>query len=119
VKPKELAIYQTDTAKEPFSDWLSELDSKVRGRIRSRLDRLEQEGHYGDYKSVGDSVYELRFFFGSGYRVYFAEDGHTIVLLLSGGDKDSQDKDILQAKAYWKHHLKVKEERAKEQEDKQ
>jgi putative component of toxin-antitoxin plasmid stabilization module len=41
VKPKELVIYQTETAKEPFSDWLSDLDSKVRGRIRSRLDRIE------------------------------------------------------------------------------
>ena len=104
-------------AKEPFSDWLSGLDSTVRGRIRSRLDRLEQQGHYGDYKSVGDSVYELRFFFGSGYRIYFAEDGDTIVLLLSGGDKNSQDKDILQAKTYWKRYLKVKEDLANEKTD--
>ena len=117
MKPKELVIYQTDTAKEPFSSWLSDLDSTIRGRIRSRLDRIEQQGYYGDYKSVGDGVYELRFFFGSGYRVYFAEDGDTIVLLLSGGDKDSQNKDIVQAKVYWKHYLKVKEEQVKEKEE--
>jgi putative addiction module killer protein len=80
-------------------------------------ERLEQQGHYGDYKNVGNGVYEMRFFFGSGYRVYFAEDGDTIVLLLSGGDKGSQDKDIVQAKAYWKNYLSMKEERAKETED--
>lgn len=53
---------------------------------------------------MGEGVYELRFFFGSGYRVYFAEDGKTIVVLLLGGDKGSQSKDIAKAKGYWKDH---------------
>jgi len=70
-----------------------------------RLFRVEN-GHYGDYKNLGDGSKELRFFFGAGYRVYLGEDGNTIVVLLSGGDKDSQQRDIEKAKAYWKEYLR-------------
>jgi putative addiction module killer protein len=52
------------------------------------------QGNYGDCKPVGDGVFELRFFFGSGYRVYFGESANDLVILLCGGDKDSQDRDI-------------------------
>jgi putative addiction module killer protein len=69
-------------------------------RIRKRILRIEN-GNLGDYKSVGDGVFELRFFFGPGYRVYFAFDGETVVLLLSGGDKSSQNKDITSAQTIW------------------
>lgn len=68
------------------------------------MDRVEI-GNYGDYKPLGDGVYELKLHFGSGYRVYFAEDGDIIVILLCGGDKSSQSKDIEVAKAYWKELL--------------
>ena len=68
------------------------------------MDRVEI-GNYGDYKPLGDGVYELKLHFGSGYRVYFAEDGYIIVILLCGGDKSSQSKDIEVAKAYWKELL--------------
>lgn len=88
--------------KKPFADWFAKFkDSKIKARIRQRINRLE-EGNYGDYKSVGDGVYELRLFFGSGYRIYFAEVGDTVVLLLCAGDKSSQSKDIEKAKEYWK-----------------
>lgn len=117
---KELVIYQTEQGKEPFSDWLEDLDKTTLVRIRARLDRVEQ-GHYGDYKSVGAGVFELRFFFGSGYRVYFAEDGNTIVLLLHGGDKSSQGKDIPKAQGYWQDYqatkAKAKEDEKKPKED--
>ena len=66
--------------------------------------RLES-GHYGDCKPVGEGVIELRFFFGPGYRVYFGEDGDTIVVLLCGGDKGNQNSDIRQAQDYWKEYL--------------
>jgi putative addiction module killer protein len=107
MKPKQLIVYQAEKDKEPFTEWFVALDSKIRIRIRSRLDRVEQ-GYYGDYKSVGQGVYELRFFFGSGYRVYFAEDGDTIVLLLCGGDKSSQSKDVIKAQEFWKSYKAVK-----------
>lgn len=66
---KELVIYQTESGKQPFDEWLKSLkDLKARARIRSRLDRMEL-GNYGDHKAVGKGVYELRLFFGPGYRV--------------------------------------------------
>jgi len=67
------------------------------------LHRVES-GHYGNNRSVGSGVRELRFFFGAGYRVYFGEDGDTIVILLCGGEKDSQRRDIQKAKSYWKEY---------------
>jgi putative addiction module killer protein len=102
--PKQVIVYRDAAGKEPFTDWLSGLgDPPTRRRILRRLLRLEQ-GHYGDFKAVGGGVNELRFFFGAGYRVYFAEDGDTIVVLLCGGDKDSQRRDIQRAKAYWQEY---------------
>lgn len=101
---KEVIFYRTATGDEPFSDWLDRLrDPVTRRRILKRLFRVEQ-GNYGDYKSVGDGVFELRFFFGAGYRVYFGEDGNTIVVLLLGGDKRSQKRDVKQAKLFWEHY---------------
>jgi putative addiction module killer protein len=107
VQTKQLIVYQTENNREPFTQWFVELDFKIRVRIRNRLDRLEQ-GQYGDYKSVGDGVYELRFFFGPGYRIYFAEDGHKVILLLCGGDKGSQPKDVLKAQQYWQSYISSK-----------
>ena len=90
--------------REPFIEWLKSLrDRKTRKRIQTRLDRLET-GNLGDCKSVGDGVFELRFQFGPGYRVYFGETDHTIILLLCGGDKSLQVRDIEQAKAYWREY---------------
>ena len=64
-----------------------------------------EAGNYGDYKLVGDGVLELRFRFGTGYGVYFGEDGDTVVALLCGGDKSTQERDIERAKTYWKEYL--------------
>ena len=60
------------------------------------------DGNFNNYKSVGDGVFELRFFFGAGYRVYFAFDGENVILLLCGGDKSTQNDDIKKAKEYLK-----------------
>ena len=72
----------------------------ITARIEARLKRIAF-GNFGDAKPVGSGVSELRLPFGSGYRVYFAQHGETIVILLCGGDKSSQDKDIESAKLYW------------------
>ena len=104
-KPKKVLVYADEAGNEPFTDWLNGLkDSMGRKRILIRITRLEQ-GNYGDCEPVGEGVSELRMFFGSGYRVYFGEDAENIIVLLCGGDKSSQKKDIKQAKAYWQEYL--------------
>ncbi len=82
-----------------FIDWLVNLrDVAARARIAKRIDRIAA-GNFGDAKSIGDGVSELRFAFGPGYRVYYTRRGDVVVILLCGGDKGSQARDIQQAKA--------------------
>jgi len=108
-KPKRVFVYADQEGNEPFTDWLYGLkDSMGRKRVLIRIARLEQ-GNYGDCEPVGEGVSELRMFFGAGYRVYFGEDADNIIVLLCGGDKGSQKKDIKQAKAYWREYLTYEE----------
>ena len=84
---------------EHFADWLDNLRDGVAVKaIRRRIARV-QIGLFGDTKSVGDGVVELRVDHGPGYRVYFVRHGDVVVLLLCGGDKKSQQRDIMRAKA--------------------
>ena len=102
---KTVRIYETASGKCPFAQWLSKRkDATTKARILRRLERLEA-GHYGDVVSVGDGISELRFFFGSGYRIYFYENGGQLILLLTAGDKRSQTRDIAKAKAYLEDYL--------------
>lgn len=78
-------------------------DQKGRRAILKRVGRLEY-GLYGDCEPVGEGVSELRLFIGPGYRVYFGEEADHIIVLLCGGDKSTQDKDIKTAKEYWKEY---------------
>jgi putative addiction module killer protein len=99
--PREIRRYITATGKVPFSEWLDSLkDRKTRAIIKRRLDRVE-EGNLGDCKPVGGSVFELKVDYGSGYRIYFGQTELTVVLLLCGGDKKTQEQDIKRAKEYW------------------
>lgn len=83
---------------DDFARWLKKLrDRDGRLRIIKRLRRLS-DGQFGDCQPVGDGVHELRMFFGPGYRVYFIQRGDTVIVLLAGGDKDSQTGDIARAK---------------------
>ncbi|MFZ4403749.1 MAG: type II toxin-antitoxin system RelE/ParE family toxin [Pseudobdellovibrionaceae bacterium] len=103
---KTLINYKTEDGKEPFREWLKSLRDKVTtARIQSRLERVKL-GNFGDAKSVGNGVSELRFTFGSGFRVYYAQDGDQIVVLLIGGDKSSQEKDIQLAHNYWSDYTR-------------
>lgn len=102
IEPKEIIVYVDENGNEPFNEWLHNLrDIKGKRRISARIERLAS-GLYGDCESVGEGVLEMRLFFGPGYRVYFGEDDKNIVVLLCGGDKSTQDKDIKNAKLYWK-----------------
>jgi putative addiction module killer protein len=100
----ELKTYVSPSGKSYFTDWLTKLrDIQARARIDVRLNRLAN-GLTGDTKAVGEGVSELRIDWGPGYRVYFARDGATVVLLLCGGDKRTQQKDIDHAIEYWKDY---------------
>lgn len=104
-KKKELRYYIAANGKSPFIRWLNKIkNNEMRARIMRRLERMEF-GHYGDYKTLGDGICELRLAFGSGYRVYFAEHDKLVIILLCGGDKSTQSKDISNAKSYWKEFI--------------
>lgn len=98
----ELRNYRTEEGHEPVAEWLSGLrDMMARLRIAARIERLGN-GLPGDWKSVGCGVCELRIDHGPGYRVYYAQHGTARILLLCGGDKRTQAKDIERAHDYWK-----------------
>lgn len=89
-----LEVYQTDD----FSRWFEKLkDRKAKARIQARIDRIEL-GNFGDVEPVGEGVSELRLFYGPGYRLYFTKRSSVVVILLTGGSKSSQAKDIKKAK---------------------
>ncbi|MDE0425767.1 type II toxin-antitoxin system RelE/ParE family toxin [Candidatus Poribacteria bacterium] len=101
IRPRKLQAYRTSKGREPFTEWLISIhDRNTRNRIERRLDRI-RSGNFGDYRTVGAGVFELRFSLGAGYRIYFGEVDDTIVLLLCGGDKSSQARDIERAKRCW------------------
>ena len=108
VFPYEIDYYVTAVGRQPFKEWLESLrDVQSRARIRVRLDRVRL-GNLGDNRSVGEGVHELRIACGPGYRVYFGLEGSRVVLLLMGGDKSSQAKDIASAKEFWQDHQRRK-----------
>ena len=81
-----------------FVKWLDSLkDRRAKARVLARIDRLEM-GYFGDVRPVGEGVSELRIFYGPGYRVYFIQRQSVLVILLSGGDKQTQQMDIAKAK---------------------
>jgi len=103
---REMLLYQTPGYRRPFEEWLEALkEAQSRRRIKARPDRLIA-GNFGDTKLVETGVWELRFHFGPGYRVYFGLDGNVLVLLLCGGDKSTQGADIERARKYWIDYLK-------------
>ncbi len=94
----EILIYETASGREPFNDWLDSLDNSVKGKVIARIDRLKK-GLFGNVKALKDGLYELKFK-NPAFRIYYAMVGKQVVLLVSGGDKTLQSKDIKQAKEY-------------------
>ncbi len=107
-------IYKTKSKKEPFSDWLMDLDLSTRAVMVSRLKRVSLS-NFGDCKQLKNAagVWELRIAYGAGYRIYFGKDGLDIVILLIGGDKGSQERDIAKAQKYWLDYKGQKDETKK------
>lgn len=99
----EIVQYEAEDGACPFAAWFDGLDAKAAAKVRTALARIET-GNFGDVKPVGEGVSERRIDFGPGYRVYFGQDGQRLVVLLAGGTKKRQQRDIDQAKAYWRDY---------------
>lgn len=95
-----------ESGRSPFRAWLVSLDKPTRARVQARILRFET-GNLGDHKDLGHGVWEARLAFGPGYRVYFGRRGRELVLLLLGGDKGSQARDIKRAKDHWASYVKA------------
>lgn len=90
----QIVHYVSTSDVDVYQDWLDGIrDRTTRARIARRVDRIK-DGNFGDHETCRDGVYELKIDFGPGYRVYYSRVGETVVLLLAGGDKSSQNKDI-------------------------
>ena len=100
-RKRKAVEYTTDRGGKPFSDWLVRLkDRKGRAVILRRINQAE-EGNFGNYRDLHHGLFELKVPLGPGYRVYFGLDGDALIVLLCGGDKGSQDRDIATARKYW------------------
>jgi putative addiction module killer protein len=99
--------YLTADGRNPFREWLGTLDVAVRARVQARLLRFEL-GNLGDHKSLGAGVWEARLAFGPGYRIYFAKEGDSMIVLLVGGTKAFQGRDIRRAQELWRDYLEAK-----------
>lgn len=99
--------YLTADGRNPFREWLATLDLAVRARVQARVLRFEF-GNLGDHKSVGAGVWEARLTFGPGYRIYFGKDGDSMIVLLVGGAKASQGRDIRRAQEFWRDYVEAK-----------
>ena len=96
-----MSVYEIEylilqNGKAPIIEWLNSLDNIIRKRINQRILRIE-DGNFGDCKKISDDISELRFTFGKGYRIYYTEENNRIILLINGGDKSTQVKDIQKA----------------------
>jgi putative addiction module killer protein len=99
--------YVNADGKSPFREWLRRLTKAAGALIQLRVQRFEL-GNLGDHKNVGEGVWEARVMFGAGYRIYFGKDGDSIIVLLAGGDKGSQARDIARARGFWSDYLGAK-----------
>ncbi len=101
---RELRLFENENGHSPFLKWLDSIKNlTVKSLIRKRLNRVRL-GNLGNTRSLGDKIYELKIDSGPGYRIYFGTDGSRIIVLLIGGDKSSQNRDIQKAKLFWKDY---------------
>src|SRR5438132_1104145 len=115
VESKQVQLYVTSDGRIPYEEWIEDFsDQTTRDRIDARATRLAL-GHLGKCKPVGGGVTELIVDFGPSYRIYVGQVGSRVILLLCGGDKSTQQKDIAQAREYWEDY-KEREKKERERE---
>ena len=105
---RELEMLETLEGRVPFEEWFDSIrDQATQNAVDARLTRVA-DGNFGDHKSVGEGVFELRIQKGPGLRVYYGLDGPKLVILIGGGDKNNQNKDIRRAQKLWRDYLDAK-----------
>lgn len=101
LRRNKIELYVDPSGKSPFKKWIGRLkDRRGIERIESRVERV-CAGNLGDYRYVGEGVFELRIDYGPGYRLYFSQKTSGVIIILYGGDKSTQEKDIKKAQTYW------------------
>lgn len=100
----EILHYKTEDGKIPFTDWMDTLDRMTKARIAQHIDRMKF-GNTGDTRHLRNGVSEKKINTGPGYRLYFSREGSQIIVLLCGGDKGTQDRDIDRAVSYLHDHV--------------
>jgi putative addiction module killer protein len=103
----EVRYYLASNGSSPFADWFAEVDAAARAKITVAIARMGQ-GNLSNVKSVGGGVLEYKIDFGPGYRVYFGRDGDVLIVLLTGGTKKRQQRDIKSAIAFWTDYKATK-----------
>ena len=103
----EVRYYVESDGFAPFADWFMALDVAARTKVTVAIARIEQ-GNLSRVKSVGEGVLEYKIDFGPGFRVYFGRDGEVLVILLTGGTKKRQQRDIEAARAFWRDYKRIK-----------
>lgn len=99
----KVSEYVDERGKSPYAEWHDQLDARAAAKVTTALYRLEQE-NFLNTKGVGGGIFEYILDFGPGYRIYFGKDGERAVIILGGGTKKRQQKDINTAKAYWQNY---------------
>jgi putative addiction module killer protein len=103
----ELVTYETESGRTPFREWYLGLDTTVVARVSHAIERLRQ-GNFGNTKGVGSGVFEFRIDYRPGYRIYFGRDGQESILLLTGGGKRRQQRNIDAAISFWDEYRRKK-----------
>ncbi len=103
----EIHYYVAAGGHRPFAKWFADLEPVARAKVTRAIVRMEQ-GNLANVKSVGEGVLEYRINFGPGYRVYFGRDGDVLIVLLTGGTKKRQQRDIDAAHDYWRDYKQGK-----------
>jgi len=93
--------------RSPYAKWFNRLNARAAAKVATALIRMEQ-GNFSTSKGIGEGVFECRIDFGPGYRIYFGKDGEDLVILLGGGTKKRQQKDITTAKVFWNKYKRRK-----------
>ena len=107
----QVVEYEDERGRHPFSEWFDALNKPAALKVRTAIARLEN-GNFSNVEPVGEGVSECKIHFGPGYRIYFGKDGLSLVILLGGGTKQRQTRDIANAQRHWRDYRARKKRRS-------